>query len=179
MYAKSIEWLKRIRFFCGWSSDSAPRPPGSKLTLFLSPPMCRRSSFLTGEVEGGGGVWREAKLYDREKAWPSKKQSILSGWVYGAYLHCMTVSKLPMCTPFSLLSLKWIEQRRHGKQFSLFLFGKNWKRKYQKARKSDNNNCKKFYGGAFSIHFEKKKVVNFNNKVKLLKTTKILESQYN
>jgi hypothetical protein len=45
--------------------------------------------------------------------------------------------------------------------------------KCQKARKSDNNNCKNFYGGEFSIYFEKKKVVNFKNKVKLIQRIKI------
>jgi hypothetical protein len=60
---------------------SAPHPtpfpsPVSKLSLFLSPPVCRRSSLLMGERGRGG---RGAKLYDREKASPSINQPILSG----------------------------------------------------------------------------------------------------
>jgi hypothetical protein len=51
--------------------DSAPRPlppplpPVSKLSLFLSLPVCRQSSLLT--EEGGGG--RGAESYDLKKAW--------------------------------------------------------------------------------------------------------------
>jgi hypothetical protein len=59
----------------------APPPSsgtGSKLPLFLSLPVCRRSILLTGE-EGGGG--RGAKSDDREKAWSSINHSILSGEV--------------------------------------------------------------------------------------------------
>jgi hypothetical protein len=33
---------------------------------------------LTGEGRKGGGGWSGAKSYDREKAWPSIKHSILS-----------------------------------------------------------------------------------------------------
>ncbi len=55
-------------------------PPStvSKLSLFLSLPVCRRSSLLTGE--GGGGDEGGAKSYDGEKAWSSVNPSILSGW---------------------------------------------------------------------------------------------------
>jgi hypothetical protein len=58
--------------------DSAPRPPPppppvSNLPIFLSLPVCRRSSLLPGE---GGG--RGAGSYDREIAWPSINHSILS-----------------------------------------------------------------------------------------------------
>jgi hypothetical protein len=59
------------------SSDSAPCPPPSplsvsKLSLFLSLPVCRQSRLLTGE--GGRG----AQFFDREKAWPSINHSVLS-----------------------------------------------------------------------------------------------------
>jgi hypothetical protein len=43
-----------------------PPSPVSKLSLFLSLPVCCRSSLLTGE---GGG--RGAESYDRKKAWSS------------------------------------------------------------------------------------------------------------
>ncbi len=58
----------------GFSSNPPPPPPPvSKLSLYLSLPLCRRSSLLTG----GGG--RGAKSYDDgEKAWPSINHSILS-----------------------------------------------------------------------------------------------------
>ncbi len=41
-----------------------PHPPVSKLSLFLSLPVCRRSSLLKGEAGGRGG--RGAESYDRE-----------------------------------------------------------------------------------------------------------------
>jgi hypothetical protein len=48
--------LQRSRAFL-WSYDSAPLPsPDNKLSLFLSLPVRRRSSLLTGEWGGGGGV---------------------------------------------------------------------------------------------------------------------------
>ncbi len=53
-----------------------PPPPVSKLSLFLSLLVYRRSRFLTGEEEGSGG--RGAKSYDREKAWSSINHSLLS-----------------------------------------------------------------------------------------------------
>jgi hypothetical protein len=59
--------------------NSAPHPPLSPLSspsLFLSLPVCRRSSLLT---EWGGRGGRGAKSYDLEKAWPSINHSILSG----------------------------------------------------------------------------------------------------
>ncbi len=61
------------------SYDSAPRPPSpiGKLSLFLSVPVCRRSSLLTGE-EVGREVGRGAKSCDRKKAWPSVNHWILS-----------------------------------------------------------------------------------------------------
>jgi len=57
----------------------SPTPfPVSKLSLFLNLPVCRPSSFLTGE--GGGGEAGD-KSYDDEKACSSKNHSILSaGW---------------------------------------------------------------------------------------------------
>jgi hypothetical protein len=48
---------------------SAPSPPISKLSLFLSLHVCYRCSLLTGEGEGGGG--RGAESYGRKKAGPS------------------------------------------------------------------------------------------------------------
>ncbi len=64
--------------------DSAPRqlpPPSpvSKLSLFLSLPVCRRSSLLTREGERGG---RGAKSYDR----PSINRSVLSAVNYSKHL---------------------------------------------------------------------------------------------
>jgi hypothetical protein len=47
----------------------------SKLYLFLSLPVCRRSSLLTGEEAGG----EEPNLYDGERALSSINNSILSG----------------------------------------------------------------------------------------------------
>ncbi len=41
---------------------SHPLSPVSKLSLFLSLPMCRRSSFLTGEGGGGGQIMRWLKI---------------------------------------------------------------------------------------------------------------------
>ncbi len=60
--------------------DLAPPPslpPSSigKLSLFLTLPVCRRSSLLTGEGGGGGGG---AKLYDGEEAWYPINHSLLS-----------------------------------------------------------------------------------------------------
>ncbi len=48
----------------------------SNLSLFLSLPMCRRSSLVTGGERGRG-----AKSYDRKKAWPSINHSIHSACV--------------------------------------------------------------------------------------------------
>ncbi len=54
-----------------------PSPPSSvsKLSLFLSLPVCRRSSLLTGEgwEEGEG-----AKLHAGKKAWPFIIHKLLS-----------------------------------------------------------------------------------------------------
>ncbi len=44
------------------------------VSLFLSRPVCRRSSLLTGDGRKGGGG-RGTKSYGREKAWPSVNQS--------------------------------------------------------------------------------------------------------
>ncbi len=63
-----------------WSSESAPCPPSPviKLSLFLSLPLCRPPSLLTG----GRGIG--ARSYDRKKAWASINRSILSGlWAHG------------------------------------------------------------------------------------------------
>jgi hypothetical protein len=54
--------------------------PVSNLSHFLSLPVCRRSSLLTGAVAGGGaGGGQGAKSFDRKEAWPSTNQSTLSG----------------------------------------------------------------------------------------------------
>jgi hypothetical protein len=65
------------------SYDSVPRPPPppppfsvGKLSLFLSLPLRRRSSLLTGKWEGGGGCVAES--YDHKKAWASINRAILS-----------------------------------------------------------------------------------------------------
>jgi hypothetical protein len=65
--------------------DLAPRPspsplsPVSKLPLFLTLPVCRRSSLLTGGW-GGGGCGAES--HDCKKTWPSINRSALSGMEY-------------------------------------------------------------------------------------------------
>jgi hypothetical protein len=57
---------------------ASPSSPVSKLPpLFLRLPVCRRSSFLAGEGEGGGSG---AESYDRKNARSSIICSILSGW---------------------------------------------------------------------------------------------------
>ncbi len=63
--------LRRMFWFLAHPSPS----PVSKLSIFLSLPVCRRLSLLTGE--GGRGVCG-AKSYGREKAWSSISHSILS-----------------------------------------------------------------------------------------------------
>ncbi len=79
-HPESIEWFIENQAFLR-SYDSAPRPPPlpspslvSKLSLFLSLSVCRRS----GEVGSGRGGGLEAKAYDREKTWPSINHSIVS-----------------------------------------------------------------------------------------------------
>jgi hypothetical protein len=71
----------------------APPPPPlpvSKLTFFLSLPVCRRSSLLTGE---GGGSRGGAKSDDVEKAWSSINHSILSGSIPWRWSHfCLNSS---------------------------------------------------------------------------------------
>jgi hypothetical protein len=48
-----------------------------KLSIFLSIPVCRRSSLLSvKEGDGVGSHWAES--HDRKKTWPSKNYSILS-----------------------------------------------------------------------------------------------------
>jgi hypothetical protein len=60
----------------GSSPIPFPPPSLSRLSLFLSLPVCRRSSLPTG---GGGGGARGAKSFDREKERFSINHSILSG----------------------------------------------------------------------------------------------------
>ncbi len=69
LYRTKLSYGSMIRF------HARHLPPSlvSKSSLFLSLPMCRRSSLLT---ERGGGV-RGAKSYDRKKAWASINRSIL------------------------------------------------------------------------------------------------------
>jgi hypothetical protein len=55
--------------------------PVSKLSLFLSLPVCHRSSLLSeGGGPGGGRGGGGAKLYDGEKAWSSINHSIFSAF---------------------------------------------------------------------------------------------------
>ncbi len=59
-----------------WFGSSPTLPhPVSKLSLFLSHPVCRLSNLLTGEGGGGG---EGARLYVGEKAWSSINHSIIS-----------------------------------------------------------------------------------------------------
>ncbi len=69
------------RFLCGRVVrllHPPPHSPVSIVSLFLSLPVCRRSSLLTGEGGGGGGG---AVTHHREKAWPTINHSILSGLI--------------------------------------------------------------------------------------------------
>jgi hypothetical protein len=114
---ESIEWVIDDQAFSP-SYDLAPRPPPptpspypfSKLSLFLSLPICRRrSSLLTGE---GGGGERGAKSYDSEhseKAWSSINNSMLSA-----------LSSLSDINWFSVTSVSWFAQR-HSDNFGRFL----------------------------------------------------------
>ncbi len=52
----------------GSSPTCSPHYPVSKLSIFLSLPVCRRSSIVTWDGGGGGGG---AKSCDRQKAWSS------------------------------------------------------------------------------------------------------------
>ncbi len=80
LQSESIEWLIEDQDFSpSWFGSLPPPSPSSKLSLFLSLPLFRRSSILTGE--GGGGGWG-AKLYDCENAWSSLNHSILSTYSY-------------------------------------------------------------------------------------------------
>ncbi len=65
-----LSWRRMI-----WLLTLTPSPV-SKMSLFLSLPVFRLSSLLTGEVWGGGGGG--AKSYNREKAWSSTNHSIPS-----------------------------------------------------------------------------------------------------
>ncbi len=71
------------------SHDLAPPPyppptPVSKLSLFLSLPECRRPSFQTGEM-GGGGVRRHI-LRRRDILVLNKSFNTLWPWVYSKYV---------------------------------------------------------------------------------------------
>ncbi len=79
-----IEWFignqafsPSVWFMIQLLAHTIPTSPVSKLSLFLSLPVCRRSRLLTAEAEGGG---QGAKSYDGEKAWSSTilNHSILS-----------------------------------------------------------------------------------------------------
>ncbi len=75
----SIKWFIEDQAF-SLSYDLAPHPPpapspGSKLSLFLSLPVCRRSSLLTG---GGRGRGR-SQIIPRRGAWSPIDYSLLSG----------------------------------------------------------------------------------------------------
>jgi hypothetical protein len=64
--AESIDRFIESQAFLRSLYDPTPRPPPSlsnKLSLFLSLPVCRPSSLLTGEVGGGRG----AKSYEPRK----------------------------------------------------------------------------------------------------------------
>jgi hypothetical protein len=77
--AESIEWFIEDQFFSLSYDLVPPTPfPVSKLSLFLSLPVCLLSSFLTGE--GSKGVGEEPNGTMREKARPSINRSILCTW---------------------------------------------------------------------------------------------------
>ncbi len=67
----AVKWV-------GSTPTPTPLPPSpvSKLSLFLSLPVCRHPAFLTGE---GEGMDEEPNYRTGEKAWPSINHSILSG----------------------------------------------------------------------------------------------------
>jgi hypothetical protein len=75
----NIECLERTKLSCGrmirLHAHPLPPFPVSNFSVFLSLPVCRRSSLLTRE---GGGDGRGAKSYGREKAWSSINHSVLS-----------------------------------------------------------------------------------------------------
>jgi hypothetical protein len=77
---ESFEWFIGGQAFLR-SHDLAP-PPVSNLSLFLSLPVCSRSSLLTRERGEGRGT----KSCDREKAWSSINHSILSVFHYVTHL---------------------------------------------------------------------------------------------
>ncbi len=94
-WTESIEVIYRGPGFLA----APPPPPVSKLPhLFLSLPLCRRSSLLTGEGEGCG---RGAESYDRKKAWPSIIRSLLSG-VKGRSSFCTSDYVDPVSTVVSV-----------------------------------------------------------------------------
>jgi hypothetical protein len=74
------DYLVEVREAFLRSHVSAPRPPPppppiSKLPFFLSLLVCRQSSLLTGEGEGGRCG---AESYHRKNAWPSKNHLIFA-----------------------------------------------------------------------------------------------------
>ncbi len=75
--SESIEWFIEGQAFLP-SCYSAPRQPPSlspvsKLPLFLSLPLCCRSSLLTGEGVRG---WARSKIMRQRRTWPSINHSI-------------------------------------------------------------------------------------------------------
>ncbi len=86
--------------FLAWLVSSPitfpPTSPVSKLSLFRSLLVCRRSSLLTGEG-GRGGRW--AKSYHCKKAWSSVNNSILSALSYdlkNLYVKFVSVFLFPL-----------------------------------------------------------------------------------
>jgi hypothetical protein len=82
-----------------------PPSAANKLSLLLSLPVCRRSSFLTGVERGGrgggGGGGGGAKSYDSEKALSSVNHSILSD--SDAFSPLMKVHGMPALGPLLYL----------------------------------------------------------------------------
>jgi hypothetical protein len=74
----------------------------SKLPLFLSLPVCRRSSLPTG---WGGGV-RGAESFDRKKNWPSINRSILFAPSLHRQDHYLPPSPSPLPPLSQFLSLR-------------------------------------------------------------------------
>ncbi len=88
---------------------SSPSPfspfPVSNLSLFLSLPVCHRSSLLTGNGGKGWGLGRGAKSYDRNTAWPSINHAILSVYSYcerQIQLNMQFISPIILYTPYPL-----------------------------------------------------------------------------
>ncbi len=78
-WSQSIEWfLEDEAFLLSYDLDPPyiPYPSPVSKSLFLSFPVCRRSSLLSEEGRRGEGM---EPNYDGEKAWSSINPSILSG----------------------------------------------------------------------------------------------------